>query len=77
MGRLGVFIPYGYLYCLRGLPNSLQGWSRFNEVGEFFRRVEMIETDEGYLPYSGACCHCGNPMCVSHVCIGLPHRSDA
>ena len=34
--------------------------------GEFFRRVEMIETDEGYLP-----------LWESHVCIGLPHRSDA
>ena len=44
--------------------------------GEFFRRVEMIETDEGYLPYSGACCHCGNPMCVSACPTGAMHKTE-
>lgn len=44
--------------------------------GEFFRRVEMIETDEGYLPYSGACCHCGNPMCVSACPTGEMHKTE-
>lgn len=44
--------------------------------GDFFRRVEALETDGKWQFYSGACGHCSNAACLSVCPTGALYRAE-